>query len=373
MHKVGIMTWFQYHNYGTALQVTALSEILKKMDCSAVVIQYYTKPNIAERVNKSFFRGFARKVVYRLKYFGKSQYSSVEREKRFDDFLSNHLQFTDKCETLSELEALNNEFDYFVCGSDQIWAPSCFDSHYFLDFVSENSKKIAYAPSVGLPKIENEEIKKEMARLCSTFAHLSSREESGSKIIHDITGREVETVLDPTLLLSKDEWNNFKSTDINISNFPYLLVYMLGQNKKQWKMIHKTASKLGLEIRVIPVFRKDFMRKGCIKYPVGPAEFLSLISSASFVCTDSFHGMVFSVNYGKQFAVFERFLPDDPINQNSRIYNLAEKLDLKNRILAKDSNINIISSDIDYDRVHFKLNSLIKESLKYLRESLHIE
>lgn len=372
MFKVGIMTWFQYHNYGTALQVTAMSKILKKMGCSPTVIQYYTKPNVVKRVNRSFFRGFVRKVVRRLKSIGNSHYSSMEREMKFDKFLSNHLQFTDKCDTLSELEALNDKFDFFICGSDQIWSPSCFDSHYFLDFVTDN-KKIAYAPSVGLPRIENDEIKKEMARLCSVFAHLSTREESGSKIIHDITGREVKTVLDPTLLLSKDEWKYFESTDIKISQSPYLLVYMLGQNKQHWQAIHRIAKMLRLSIKIIPVFRIDFLRDGCIKAPIGPAEFLSLISSAAFVCTDSFHGMVFSANYGKQFVVFERFTENDPLNQNSRIYNIAEKLDLRNRILTKDSNISIINSDIVYNRVHFKLNSLITESLKYLRQSLHIE
>lgn len=373
MRKIGIMTWFQYHNYGTALQVTAMSEVLKKMACFPAVIQYYTKPNVVEGVDESYFRGFVRKAVRRLKSVGKLQYSSMEREKKFYEFLSDHLRFTDKCETLPKLKTLNNEFDYFVCGSDQIWAPSCFDPHYFLDFVSDNSKKIAYAPSVGLPRIENDEIKKEMAMLAGQIAHLSTREESGSALIAEITGRKVKTVLDPTLLLSREEWDKFASKNFTVPTSPYLLVYMLGTNKNHWRKIHKIAKDLKLEIKIIPVYLKDFMRKGCIKSPIGPAEFISLIKSAVFVCTDSFHGMAFATNYGKQFAVFERFADNDPINQNSRIYNLANKLDLKNRIITKDNKINIISSNIDYNRVYFKMNSLITESQKYLRESLRIE
>lgn len=372
MHKVGIMTWFQYHNYGTALQITALSEILKQIGCSPTVIKYYTKPTIFETASEPFVEYIIQKCIRRIKSIGKSHYSTMERKKKFDEFLSNHLLFTDKCDTQSELEALNDKFDYFVCGSDQIWAPSCFDPHYFLDFVSDNRKKIAYAPSVGLPKIEDRYTKTEMSRLCSSFAHLSTREESGSKIIHDITGREVKTVLDPTLLLSKDEWQNFESRNIKILNSSYLLVYMLGQNKQHWKMIRKIAKKLELEIKIIPVYRKDFLRKGCIKSPVGPAEFLSLIHFASFVCTDSFHGMAFSVNYGKQFSVFERFTHDDPINQNSRIYNLADKLDLNNRIIKNVTGSSIMSNQIDYNRVYFKLNSLIEDSQIYLRKGLQI-
>ena len=372
MLKVGIMTWFQYHNYGTALQVTALSEILKRIGCTPTVIKYYTKPTVEGYVDESFIQYFIHKVVQRIGLIGKAHYLSVEKEKSFDEFLSCNLKFSDECKIFSDLESLNDKFDYFVCGSDQIWSPACFDPHYFLDFVSDNRKKIAYAPSVGLPKIENRNIKEEMARLCSSFAHLSTREESGSKIIHDITGREVKTVLDPTLLLSKDGWSNFESTNVRISNSSYLLVYMLGQNKQQWKMIRKIAKELELEIKIIPVYRKDFLRKGCIKFPVGPAEFLSLMHSAAFVCTDSFHGMAFSINYCKQFAVFERFTHDDPINQNSRIYNLADKLDLHNRIIKNVKRSSVMSNQIDYNRVYFKLNSLIEDSQIYLRKGLQI-
>ena len=373
MLKLGIMTWFQYHNYGTALQVTAMHEILKKMGCSPVVIQYYTKHCFFEYKNESFVKYIMKKCIRRLKSIGKVQYSTLERDKKFEEFLSNNLIFSGMCNSLSELEALNDKFDYFVCGSDQIWAPSCFDPHYFLDFVSDNKKKIAYAPSVGLPKIEKDDIKKEMARLCSSFAHLSTREESGSKIIHDITGRKVKTVLDPTFLLSKNEWRNFESKSVEKTSAPYLLVYMLGHNKYHWKMIHNIAKKLELGIKIIPVFRRDFLRKGCIKSPVGPAEFLSLVSSASYICTDSFHGMAFSINYGKQFVVFERFTQNDPINQNSRIYNLADKLDLNDRIISKNNKIENILNQIDYINVRLKLDALISESLQYLKDSLSIK
>ena len=370
MHKVGIMTWFQYHNYGTALQVTALSETLKKMGCSPAVIQYYTRSNVLERANKSYFRVFVRKVVRRLKSIGKSHYSSIEREKKFDEFLSNHLMFTGKCETLSDLDVLNGEFDHFVCGSDQIWSPACYDPHYFLDFVSDNNKKIAYAPSVGLPRIENDIIKNEIARLCSSFSYLSTREESGSKIIHDITGRDVKTVLDPTLLLYGDDWNKLLDTSSEKPKFPYLIAYMLGYNEFHWKKTYEIAEKLNLNVKIIPVFQNDTEHQGCITYPIGPSEFLSLIKNAAYVCTDSFHGMAFSINFKKQFTIFERFKKHDRFNQNSRIYNLADKLELSDRIFRKEADIKMIDSKIDYQLVNEARKSLVDDSINYLKTAL---
>lgn len=370
MHKVGIMTWFQYHNYGTALQITALSEILKQIGCSPTVIKYYTKPSIFEPASEPFVEYIIRKCIRRIKSIGKSHYSTMEREKKFDEFLSNHLLFTDKCDTLSELEALNDKFDYFVCGSDQIWAPSCFDPHYFLDFISDNRKKIAYAPSVGLPKIKDRNTKAEMARLARQIAHLSTREKSGSALIADITGREVKTVLDPTLLLYEDDWDKLIDSDCKLPKTPYLIVYMLGQNESAWKKVYDIADKLHLNVNIIPVFKKDYNRKGCITYPIGPSEFLSLLKNASYVCTDSFHGMAFSVNFNKQFTVFERFKRHDSLNQNSRIYNLADALNLNDRIYRRNSDTKTIYAEIDYKRINDTRRKLVDDSLDYLKSAL---
>lgn len=371
MSRAGIMTWFQYHNYGTALQVTAMSEILKKNGCAPTVIQYYTRPKAAEPADESFISRFVRKAVRRLKYIGKSQYSSEGREEKFRQFLSAHLDFSDKCDTLPELEALNDKFDYFVCGSDQIWAPSGFDPHYFFDFVHDDNKKIAYAPSVGLPRIEKDEVKKEMARLCSLFAHLSTRESSGSRIIHDLTGREVRTVLDPTLLLQKDDWERFESGRTGIPRHPYLLVYMLGLNKENWRKVYQISRALNLKVRIIPVYKKDYLRRGCIKEPIGPAEFLSLVHSASFVCTDSFHGTAFSIVYKKPFIVFERFTDNDPINQNSRIYNILDILELNERLNRQSEPVMPERlRSVDFSTADRCLNAQRTQSLAYLKNAL---
>ena len=98
---------------------------------------------------------------------------------------------------------LNNIYDAFICGSDQIWSPTCYDENYFLSFVKEDYKKIAYAPSLGLPVIENNFIKENMKNLISKFHHLSTREEQGANIIKNLTGKKAKVVLDPYTFINK--------------------------------------------------------------------------------------------------------------------------------------------------------------------------
>lgn len=369
MPEVGVMTWFQHHNYGTALQAVAMSEIIKKIGYSPTVIQYYySKVEPYDEIQK--IKRIIRKAVNWLSPTGSPPYVSAKKENKFEEFLLNNLSFSNECRTQSELEALNGKFDCFVCGSDQIWGTAYFKPHYFLDFVYDDSKKIAYAPSIGRPKIDDKRVGKEVARLCSSFAYLSTREESGSKIIHDLTGRDVKTVLDPTLLLDKNDWLQFINSEYKLPESPYLLVYMLGCNESHWKKIYDIAEKLNLGAKIIPVFQNDIERKGCITYPIGPAEFLALIKNAAYVCTDSFHGMAFSVNFGKQFTVFERFKNHNSFNQNSRIYNLADKLNLSDRICRKAADIKMMDVKIEYDRVNKARQALVNDSVDYLKTAL---
>lgn len=369
MPEVGIMTWFQHRNYGTALQAVAMSEIIKKIGYSPTVIQYYYS-KVDPYDEKQKIQVFVHRVFNRLKSIGNSPYFSEERENKFEEFLMKHLHFSDECRTQSELEALNGKFDCFVCGSDQIWGTAYFKPHYFLDFVYDDSKKIAYAPSIGRPKIDDKRVGQEVARLCSSFAYLSTREESGSKIIHDLTGRDVKTVLDPTLLLYEDDWDKLLDQKCELPASPYLIAYMLGRSESHWKETYDIAEKLNLDAKIIPVFQNDIERKGCITYPIGPAEFLALIQNAAYVCTDSFHGMAFSVNFGKQFTVFERFKNHNSFNQNSRIYNLADKLNLSDRICRKAADIKMMDVKIDYERVNEARKALVNDSVDYLKTAL---
>lgn len=366
--KVAVMTWFHYHNYGTALQVFAMSQYLKKVGHNPYIVNYRPDAKQIAVHRDSIIKDVFQEGINRIKEHPYHRYDAIEREELFERFLTSNLDFTKECIILPDFESLNNEFDAFVCGSDQIWSPSVFDSHYYLDFVRDTNKMIAYAPSVGLPRISDEIIKERIKELCSRFVHLSTRESSGSKLINDACGKYVKTVLDPTFLLSKSEWIKYIQSGSNSQ--PYILVYMLGKNERQWRKIRKIEKKLGIPVKIIPVFYRDLERKGCILEPVGPLQFLSLVNDAAYVCTDSFHGVAFSIIFNKQFVVFERFKENDKLNQNSRIYNILDSLKLKSQIIRCDDDLYLLNKEIDYSKINQLIGALKAESISYLNDAL---
>lgn len=371
MPKIALMTWFQYHNYGTALQVTALREVLASFGHQVDVVDYEAHGTVVAAPKNNPLRRLAGKARGKVvRSLLRKPYDDPEREALFDDFLCGELSFTPPCQTLSELEALNDEYDVFVCGSDQIWAPIVFDPRYFLDFASESRLKIAYAPSVGLPEVNDIDVARRMGELAARIDCISTREESGSKIISELAGRGVATVLDPALLLGPDKWNEIASCNKETQGCDYLLAYMLGNNEGQWRKIYEIARRKGLGVRVIPVFRRDLSRKGCIVNPVGPREFVSLVADAAYVCTDSFHGVAFSINFRKEFCVFERFRQGDPANQNSRIYNILEKTCLADRLFTRGKSVEDLLAPIDWGLPHERLEHERAASLSWLGDAL---
>lgn len=366
--KLGIMTWFRYRNYGTALQVTALSEVLKSIGADPYVIDY---------IPCSYFRsipdyslsGIFRKVR-KKKSFNGQFFLNEEKEQLFKAFLEKHLRFTEKCDDLSDLENLNRLYDGFVCGSDQIWSPLVFNPHFFLDFVKNSNKKIAYAPSFGVNEIEDLYVKKQIKELLFVFKYISVREAEGKKIIEHLISKKTDVVLDPTLLLKKHQWETLVDLKSS-SEKPYMFVYMLGQNEEYWEKINEIANQLNLEIKVIPVFEEDLNRPGCVEFAIGPNEFLNLLYNASYICTDSYHGMLFSVNFKKNFTVFKRFNDKDTKNQNSRVLNLLETLGLEDRLFEEKYTLKNVKSKINYDRIENTLEVLRKKSIDYLKNAIN--
>ena len=368
--KIAVITWFHYQNYGTALQVSAMSEILRQSGHEADIIHYIPKGYMARSVPDYSVSSVCRRALKRFKPPAavKSMprhFSDDSRSKAFDVYLSERLTFTPECTTLTDLCELNEQYDAFICGSDQIWSPNNFDAHYFLDFVSSRERMIAYAPSIGLPKIENRFVSDQMRTLIKRFEYLSVREIQGKNLIKQLTGKEAEMVCDPTVLLTGDEWRVYGNVPKYSEKKTYLLAYMLGSNELHWKKISEIASDKKLELKIIPVFKTDLERDGCIKTSIGPQEFLTLIDGAEIICTDSFHGMVFSLLFQKIFVPFERFCAQDPINQNSRVYNLLSVVNLSEHLIDYNGD-GTVSYDFNFEKINNALSILRKSSRKYL-------
>lgn len=330
--QVGIMTWYSYENYGSVLQAVALNRVIRHLGYRAVDISY--DPMLGRNTHEIPHRSILRRCNNRVKQFiGYYPIVTDERSRLFKDFVRSNIELSEDVISKSGLVNFASRYDAYVCGSDQIWSPRCFDSSYYLDFVDDTSRMVAYAPSFGCDDVEPFSASEEIRRLLRRFKHIGVREATAVDIVGKATGTKPPIVLDPTLLLDADTWMAYAS-QVNEKE-PYCLVYYLGSDSCNWKASRAIAKKNGLRIVAIPVFERDRSRSVFAKYPVGPAEFLWLLLHAALVCTDSFHGMVFATIFERPFVAFERFDPKSSESQNTRVYNFLELTGARDRLLPR--------------------------------------
>ena len=371
MKNIAVMTWYTYHNYGTALQAVAMSYIISKLGYQPFHIAYDPEP--AQQQNNRMHKSVLRKVTGKAKrLLNAGPLISKDRDAAFNRFVSINLNLTKELSG-AELAELSNQFDAFVCGSDQIWSPRCFDAHYYLDFVSDKTKKIAYAPSFGCESITNSAMASCIQSLIRDFANIAVREKSGADIVESLIGIRPQIVLDPTLLLSAEEWQNFSSPYPTNSREPYCLFYFLGDYAGNRRTAHKIAQARGLRVLEIPVFQWQTCHSNALGPEVGPAEFTSLVRNAALVCTDSFHGIVFSTIFNRPFIPFERFNPKGMNSQNTRIYNFLDVAGLKKILLTRAqlaSWRDYVDLSIDFETVGYCVKVQREKSLRYLKNAL---
>lgn len=364
------MTWYSYRNFGTALQAAAMSRAVSQLGYRPFFVSYDPVP--VQSSQPKLKRRIIRRALGKAKWhLSPHPLVATERDDAFDRFINANLTLT---ETLppERLPELSDHFDAFVCGSDQIWSPRCFDARYYLDFVGDSQKKVAYAPSFGCEHIEDGGKAKLIASLLREFGNIAVREESGANIVEKLTGERPQVVLDPTLLLDADAWSELAG-QYPVGKEPYCLFYFLGSHRENARAARHIAESFDLRVLEVPVFQNRQGRPGVLRPDVGPAEFISLVRDASLVCTDSFHGMVFSVLFERPFIAFERFDPNDPASQNTRVYNFLNMTGLEG-ILASRSRLanrwELASPQIDYEAVGQRIAARREESLRYLRDAL---
>ena len=376
MKKIALLTWFDNDNYGSALQAFALKHTLDKFG-TCDVINYKThsdKYKLSDLKTAGNRKIIFEKCITKLcVVLFKQKYTNyiIEKRSKFLSFFSDCL-YLDKTQlTKSELKNLTDKYDYFVCGSDQVWSPLRYDSSFYLDFTSTKNK-ISYAPSFGVDNVKafdtkTEEIRKNLA----AFSNISVREDSGRNIVKQLIDKNVPVCLDPTLLLSEEEWSNFAEVgNNNLGEYIYGL--FLGDYKLHRDSFEAISSKLNLPVYLHSYNRKDYFSNLKHLNGLGPSEFVSSIKTANFVCTDSFHAAVFSIIFHKPFILYKRFSDSDKNSQNTRVINLLRMLDLSERLdmVVKEETTSEHLLNIDYQKVNLKLDMLREESFSYLTNAL---
>ncbi len=366
--NAGIITFHHNHNYGTMLQAIALQKAIYKCGYTSELINYEKKPTDRIQLFKIRLSRLGAYVLHFKKYYTLfiNKSNAVARERLFEEFYRKYaLIGKTRYESIEDLNNNPPQYELYIVGSDQTWSPSISEQKekevFFLSFVPEGSVKGSYAPSIGLSRIKEHE-KELFKKYLDDFKYLSCREKTGSQILSEVLGKDVVNVLDPTLLLEEDEW--LQMADGKIIEEPYILEYFLGNRIEHRGFVKKLSRQTGLKIVSLPFDSIDMADTSLERLYVGPAQFLRLIHDAEYVCTDSFHGSVFSVIFKTKFFSFCKHSDYSAQSENSRLYDFLDSIHLNDRIVMDYRSSPSLS--INFDESARYLKKLREASWDYL-------
>ena len=371
MKKIAVITLHRVRNYGSVLQTYATQKVLSDLNTDPVIIDYYRKDQKDDVLldntikasgvfNKNFLTRMVGKIILK---------KSINNQlKVYNDFLNKNVKLTkNKYYSLEELKENTPVADIYMTGSDQVWNSSWnkgIDKAYFLDFVPKGKRRVAYSGSFGKEKLDDEEkeITKEMLE---KYEYLGVRESSAKEIINDLgIKKNVEHVLDPTLLLDKKEWEKFE-IDIPEKEKEYILVYQLNSRNKEFDKYVKNLSK-NKNIKVIRVSNQIYQKLKYGKFVNCPSveEFISYFLNAKYIVTDSFHATAFAINFNKQFVdIF-------PPKFSKRLQSILDLTGLQDRRITDFNNFDIIEKKIDYKKVNKIMENERKKSIEFLKKEI---
>lgn len=359
--KVDVITFHFVNNFGGALQAYALQKTISEcFNAECEVIDYRNWfISFTDTVRLFPVTSNMKEIAAGLRTMG----LRFERIRIFRDFISSNCKLTKLYRNYAALKIDPPVADKYVCGSDQIWNPMLtmgVSRGYFLRFVADTNNRIAYAPSFGTDRIPDI-FKKVIRKYLNGMGHLSVRERSGRKMIEQLTGKQAEQLIDPTFLMDKCDWEKMGNNPR--SGEEYILLYIMQRDMEVYEYARKIKEQMGIKLIEISRYgyNPGFVDECLIN--VGPAEFLGLFRDAKYICTNSYHGLAYSIIFEKEFCLIpcKRF--------RARINNLLKLLhietaddgDSKDRLTAsydKEFVRNKIAAErqkaIDYLRISFK-------------------
>ena len=364
--KVAYLTRHTVSNYGSVLQSYATQRAIEETGNEAVCIDYYRadeKPNKLTKTRLAMSGKWNKNLLTKLIYIITQGPVYRYAGKKFKKFRK-ILKTTDvEYNTIDQLKENPPQADVYMTGSDQVWNTITYDKidlAYFLSFLDDNHKKVAYSGSFGGNSIKDSD--KELIKSClEKYSTVTIRENSGVKIAQEL-GISATQVLDPTLLLNKKQWQEI--IPIRKKDKPYVLVYQLHPNKAFVKYAKEFAGKKGLKLIRISHCFHHAVRTGKFVCCPEPGEFLSYIMNAEYFLTDSFHGTAFAIGLNTQFV---NVLPKA---YSERITSILQLIGYENRILTDYQDFSIADNRIDYKKVNEIISGERKKSFAELKKMI---
>ena len=347
-------------NYGAALQTFALSRYLSVNGNECKILDYKCAGNSDEFSvknqcqSKKWYKKFVKKILFYA--FSCKSYSN--KLQRFEEFKKDYLNII----SLDEAE----HCDVVLCGSDQIWNPNItngFDEMFFGARSKIESKVAAsYAASVGSIS-EIMDSKEQFLAYLSHLDYIGVREASLKKLIDENIEKKCNINMDPTFLLQKDDYISWLGIK-DYNDVPFILVYELRKDDDLMKIANAIAKETGYVIKRICGFYELKREAKDSIYNAGPIEFIRLVNGASYVVTNSFHGLAFSLIFSKQFVI------GLPKSRSDRILDLLELFGLLDRAISgiDELELDLVNKSIEYTEIKKKIQKLSERSKEYLSE-----
>lgn len=360
--KIGILTYHRSHNYGALLQAIALHKKITDLGHETFFVDYWPQyhKDMYRIIDTNFLKdnSFVKNIKYLIRNTVIFPFK-YGRYRKFKDFIKINIE---KC-----CVDQGTHLDLIVCGSDQIWRKqkgmnNKFNPTYFGGGGETNATKyISYAASMGNINV-NEKDREDLLFLLNNLSAISVREDELKELLKSLNFKDVKAVIDPTLLLTRSEWEDIANVSPMDNKEKYLLFYDLMSNSFNIKGVKEYAKKRGLKLKILKG-SADYSSYGLNAMTIkDPFEMIQLIANAEEVLTSSYHGLVFSIIFGKPVAASFS-------NNAKRAESLLKLLNMENNIL-KPLAEDIVIKDIDYDIVDSLLCHLREDSINWIETTL---
>ena len=389
--RIGIVTFVKADNYGAEFQAYALQQKLNTMGYDAEVLDLEKEKGVMASSKRNIIMSLKKRIAYyglikgTIKFVQtlidaleakKAKQKNIEqaiaKHKIFERFFYEKIKHSKDYIQLDELSSKELPYDVYIAGSDQIWnymQTKRLDV-FFLMFANRfKAKKISYAASFSVPSIPYD-LKEQYKAYLENLDSISVREDNAVTLVKELSGKNAVQVLDPTLLLTREEWiKNLALKDCFNNSKKIVLIYTLSGSRYIYTLAKKIAKKLNADVVNIKSGYKRVKEDSGIIHvtDAGPQEFITLFSKAVYVITDSFHGTAFSINFNIPFTS----LLNPVSNINSRVLSILELCGLQDRLIYDDgSRSEPKDLSVSFETANKAISDARKLSLSYIEDSL---
>lgn len=369
MKKIGIITFHNSYNCGSMLESYAMQTIIEKQNIQAEIVNFSSDGQ--KELYSVWFKNNSIKNIIKNIILIPVHKRLINNNNKYEEFKNKNFKLSKQYNSGDKID--EKDYDIVIAGSDQIWNITIKDADdvYFLNWV-KNARKVAYSPSFGAKKISDYTTNIEKYQNYLTeFDALSIRENNGKKWLKELINKDVDVLLDPTLLLDCEDYDKIMATDIKI-NDKYIFFYSPSFNINICKYVKKIADKYNL--KVITWSTKSYCTKMIKKFGFvlpdyeNPSMYLSLIKNAELVLTTSYHGTIFSTIYRKKFITIKN---GEMYGNDDRVITLLSQMDMMDRLIPYefDDKFNYLSN-VDYSKYDESIKKLREKSMKFINENV---